>query len=500
MVWKLVIIKIAIVLLPVVTMAGIDAQEFTLSNGMKVLVVERHEAPVVSTRIWFNVGSVDEPSGSTGMAHLLEHMLFKGTQSIGVTDYSKETGYLVQEDSLWNLIDAANARIENGDPTAQTDVDSLKARYDAVLTDHKQLIIKNELWDTYLNNGASGLNASTSTDWTQYQVQLPANRLELWAALESDRMATPVFREYYSERDVVKEERRRSYETRPFGLMYLKLYDTAFTTFPYKILTIGLMEDLFKMKRATLADFYRRYYAPNRATAVVVGDVNPKMLIPLMEKYFGSIPSQPDPPMVTIVEPPQTELRKATVEFDSNPAMMMAWHMGDIHDPDNAALSVLGNILTDGRTSRMYKTIVEQKQLASSVWCSPDPGKYPGLIVLSGTTQGEHTNEELETAALDIIHDLQKNGITTAELERVKKQSRMDYLQGLRSNAGLSFQLGFYATTAGDWRMVEKAPDLIKAVTADDVQRVANKYLVDTNRTVVYLINPSEQANAGEVK
>ncbi|MCF7840325.1 MAG: insulinase family protein [Candidatus Marinimicrobia bacterium] len=497
---KIKALLLTFILAPPGLMAGIETQEYTLSNGMQVLVVERHEAPVVSTRIWFDVGSVDEPRGSTGMAHLLEHMLFKGTQTLGVTDYEKEKVYLAREDSLWALIDEANLRLEGGDESAGAEVDALREAYEQVLADHKELIIKNELWDTYLNNGATGLNASTSTDWTQYQVQLPANRLELWASIESDRMARPVFREYYSERDVVKEERRRSYETRPFGLMYLKLYETAYTIFPYKILTIGLMEDLFKMKLSTLDAFFRRYYAPNRATAVVVGDVYPDELIPLMEKYFGQIPSQPDPPLVTVVEPTQTKLRKATVEFDSNPALMMAWHMGDIQHPDNAALNVLADVLTDGRTSRIYKTIVEEKQLASNVWCSPDPGKYPGLFVMSGTTQGEHTNTELETALLEIIRDIQENGITEKELARVKKQSRMSYLKGLRTNAGLSFQLGYYATVGGDWRLVEKFPEEIKAVTAEDVQRVANTYLKDTNRTVVYLVPPTEQANAGEVK
>jgi len=484
-------------IVPTLLLAELNVQEFTLpGNGMKVLIVERHNAPVVSTRIWFNVGSVDEPRGSTGMAHLLEHMLFKGTRTLGVTDYSKEKVYLAREDSIWALIDIEKAKAS----PAEAVVDTLKAHYEQILGRHKKLIIKNELWDTYLNNGGTGLNASTSEDWTQFQVQLPSNRMELWASIESDRMQHPVFREYYSERDVVKEERRRSYETQPFGLMYLGLYDKAYTVFPYKILTIGLMEDLFKLKRSTLSAFFYHYYAPNRATAVIVGDVYPNQVMPLIKRYFGSIPRQPDPPAVKAIEPPQTELRKTTVVFDSKPAIMMAWHMGDINDADNAALNVLSDILAKGRTSRLHKTIIEEQQLASSIWCSPDPGKYPGLFVLSGTTQGDHTDAELETAALDIIKDIQVNGIKPGELKRVKKQTRMDYLSGLRTNSGLSFQLGYYATVGGDWKMAEEFPKQIEAVAAADVQRVAKKYLVDTNRTVVYLVPPTDQANAGEVK
>ena len=183
-------IVLALAVAPALLLAELNVQEFTLpSNGMKVLIVQRHEAPVVSTRIWFNVGSVDEPTGSTGMAHLLEHMLFKGTRTLGVTDYAKEKVYLAQEDSVWGLIDTENAKA-NPD---QAVVDTLKSHYEQILAHHKKLIIKNELWDTYLNNGGSGLNASTSEDWTQYQVQLPSNRMELWAAIESDRMHTRYF-------------------------------------------------------------------------------------------------------------------------------------------------------------------------------------------------------------------------------------------------------------------------------------------------------------------
>jgi predicted Zn-dependent peptidase len=532
-------------------------QGFDLPNGMKFLVVERHEAPVAICAVVFDVGSANEGPNITGISHLIEHMMFKGTEMMGTSDYRKEIPYLRQTDELgdktialrreigeWRFekfrafsrqIIAEFSEVEKSrvgaDKSEQNLLlaekirglaklpDSLATvpylledqgkkyldlflehelawgRIAKLLDEERKYIKKNELWETYMNNGTRFLNAFTSNDATCYFSYIPSNRIELFMDMESDRMASPVFREFWTERDVIMEERRLG-ENDPDEQLGESFYAVAFMASPYKWPVVGWMSDLQSIDRRAIEDYHRLHYAPNNAVAIVVGDVTLDSVRKLAERYFGPIPAQPKPPSVLTREPEQKGERRVVVEHTANPELMIGFHKPVYPDPDDAAISVLESILGEGRTSRLYKSVFEAQELtaeAPRVYDGPGD-RYDNLVVIEAAPRNPRTPAEVEKAILDEVERLKTEPVTERELQRVKNQMDASNIRQLGSNIGIAFQVGFGQIFYGDYHAMFRRIDRIKKVSAEDVRRVANKYLTTRNRTVAYRVQVGEKA------
>ncbi len=476
----------------------LDVQKRTLANGMRILVVENHTAPVFSSIIRFNTGAVDERPGITGVSHLLEHMLFKGTTTIGTTDYQSEVPIMAKIDSLAHLLYREQVKLMSPlNPQDSSRMKQLRAEMAALQAEQKKYVIKDELWGTYLANGGSGLNASTGNDGTQYFLSLPKNRLELWAYLEGDRLANLVLREFYSERDVVMEERRLRTENDPRGLLDEAMSATVYWASPYCWPVVGWMSDLQSVQREDVEAYFRSHYSPANAVAVIVGDVKAEDVFDVCEKYLSKVRSQPLPTPVVTRDAPQSGERRVEIEYDANQVGVAAWKIPQIGDPDLPALEMIANILSSGRTSRFYKNIKE-KQLGS-VTASADNTRYPGTFNCMITPYGDHNFSELEDAVYAELDRLKNEPVSDRELEKVRNQSDASFVRSLDSNMGLCFRLAGSEAMTGDWNNFLKFRENLKKVTAADVMRTAKRYLTKKNRSVVYIVKSStpDKAPAG---
>jgi predicted Zn-dependent peptidase len=472
----------------------LDVKKHTLGNGMRILVLENHSAPVFSSIIRFNTGSVDEHPGITGASHLLEHMLFKGTKIVGTNNYEAEVPIMARIDSLAHLLYAEQAKIQSPlNPQDSTRIKQLRQQMADLQSEEKKYVIKDELWGTYLQNGGTGLNASTNNDGTQYYVSLPKNRLELWAFLESDRMANLVLREFYSERDVVMEERRLG-ENQARGRLGEAAASAVHWASPYSWPVVGWMSDLQTLQREDVMDYFKSHYSPSNAVAVIVGDVKADSVFATCEKYFGKIPPQPLPRPVVTRDAPQAGERRVEVEFDASPTGDISWQTPQIGHPDLPALDVAARILSDGRTSRFYKNIREKKLGTANA--GVDYSRYPGAFSCSISPYGDHSIQEMETAVYAEIDRLKTEKVTDWELQRVRNQADAQLLRSLESNQGLASRLAGSEAVTGDWHNFLDRAQAIKKVTADDVMRVVNKYLVKSNRTVTYVVRPDKNQSS----
>ncbi|HKY71296.1 MAG TPA: insulinase family protein [Nitrospira sp.] len=470
--------------------------EHRLANGMTILMVERHQAPVVSINMTFGVGGVNEQVGQTGLAHLYEHMAFKGTRSVGTKDYDKEKPILDELHRVGTELEQRQRDLARrgaempADESEKEAVERLQKRFKELQDQAMQYVAGNEVALLYQRHGGVGLNASTGKDITRYVISLPSNRLPLWAAIESDRMANPVLREFYKERGVVMEERRLRNDDSPSGLLYETFTSAAFRAHPYGVPTIGWESDILSLTPAATEAFFKTYYGPGRATIGIVGDIDPKEVITLIESTFGKIPAGPPPPQVVTIEPPQRGERRVEIEFDAEPSLAIGFHKPGIGHPDDYVFDVIDELLTDGPTSRLYSKLVRESRLAASV---NSDANYPGvlsanLFVLSATPLAPHSAAEVEAAILAELERLKREPVAQKELERIINNLDADMVRALRSNSGLASQLALYQTVAGDWRYVLKSRDKIAAVTPADIQRVAAQYFTKSNRTVAMLV------------
>ena len=461
--------------------------EHTLKNGMKILMVERHEAPIVSMNMTYKVGGVNEHVGISGIAHLYEHMAFKGTKTIGTKDYEKEAPLFPEMDRLYAKILTERAK---GARANSKQLEEMETRFKRLQEQAESLVINNELGQLYERNGAEGLNASTGKDLTRYTVSLPSNRLPLWAAVESDRMANPVLREFYKEKQVVMEERRLRYDNSPDGKLYEAFLSTAFWAHPYGLPVIGWPSDIETITRPETEAFFKTYYGPNNAVIAIVGDIHPNDVIRLMNETFGRIPASVNPGPVEIVEPEQDGERRVEIDFDAEPRLMIGFHRPAIGNKEDDVFDVLDSILADGRSSRLYRSLVKEKQLAVSVsTTSSSPGaRYPNLFVIDAAPRAPHTTAELEKAITAELDRLKSEPAEPKELQKTLNQLDAYLIRSLRSNSGLASQLAYYDAVAGDWRYILSSRDRIAAVTPEDIMRVAKKYFVEENRTVATLV------------
>jgi predicted Zn-dependent peptidase len=458
--------------------------EHQFANGMKLLVVERHDTPIVSAYITIGVGSVHETSETRGVAHLLEHMLFKGTKTLGTTDYQKEKPILEEIEKVGSQLDALRLQADVDPKQVATLEDELAA----LQAEHKQYVVKDVFSNLYSENGGVGYNAFTSKDLTTYLISLPSNKLELWALIESDRMKNPVLREFYTERDVIREERRRSYDTNPRRRHYESLVTNAFTVHPYRNPIIGWHSDIANLSPQKTRQFLQKYYAPVNTVIALVGDVKAADAIALVERYFGDLAPGTPAPNVSAVEPEQNGEKRVVDIFDAEPRLAIAFHKPTMPHKDDYAFDLVDQVLGSGRTSRLYRSLVEEQQLATSVSVYGAPGsRYANLFVVDAIPRHPHTTEELETAIYAELDKLKDDLVGETELTKVRNRLVTDQLRQLKSNSGLARLLTSYQSLSGDWRYLATYTQEIEKLSAEDLKEVANKYFVPANRTVVVL-------------
>ncbi|ALC17063.1 putative Zn-dependent peptidase [Desulfuromonas soudanensis] len=458
--------------------------EHTFANGLRLLVVERHESPTFAAYITFGVGSVNETSETRGVAHLLEHMLFKGTETLGTKDFAREKPLLDAIEEVGEALDA-QLRQAPADPQKIAELEKELAR---LQQEHSRYVVKDEFSRIYSENGGVGYNAYTSKDLTTYLISLPANKLELWASLESDRMKNAVLREFYTERNVIMEERRRSYESEPDGLLYENLLAAAFTVHPYRNPIIGWMSDIENLSLKETRGFLHKYYAPVNTVITLVGDLDTAAAVSLVEDYFGTLPAGEPVPRVTAVEPPQKGEKRIHIQFDAEPQLAIAFHKPTLPERADYVFDVIDQILSQGRTSRLYRALVVEKGLAASVSTYSAPGsRYPNLFVVSATPRHPHTLAEVEEAIYAELERLAKEPVSDEELEQARNRLRVDRLRYLKGNSGLARMLSYYQSVAGNWRYLVGYDQEIASMTAAEIMETARLWLVPRNRTVAIL-------------
>jgi predicted Zn-dependent peptidase len=454
-----------------------------LANGLTIVICERPEAPVFSFFTMVDAGSAQDPMGATGLAHMFEHMAFKGTDKIGTTDYAAEKPLLAKVEVAYA------AYIRERDKQVGRDEAKLKqlekAWKDAIAAADKY-VKSNEFSKIIERNGGEDVNASTNYDATNYEYSLPVNRLELWAYLESERFLHPVMREFYKERDVVIEERRLRTDSNPIGRLLEQFTAEAFAAHPYHRPTVGWMSDLNSFSATDAQKFYAKYYVPSNMVVAVAGDVKAAQALPILEKYFSRLPARPQPDEVTTTEPPQNSERRVVLKERSQPLYLEGYHRPDYRGKDDAVFDAITDLMSEGRTSRLYRSLVRDKKIASfSAGFTGLPGiKYPHLFAFYAFPLPGHTTQEVADAIHGEIERLKKEDISDGELKMIKTRSKANLIRGLADNQGLATQLAIYETRYGDWRELFRSVDRIDKVTKADIRRIANQTFVDTNRTI----------------
>ena len=460
---------------------------FTLENGLRVLMLVRHMSPTVSFYIRHRVGAVDEENGKSGIAHLLEHMLFKGTKTIGTKNFMEEEKILRKIAETGYLFDLEMLKGEKADKNL---IALLTRQLEELIREHKKWIVENEMDRIYTENGAADMNASTGQDLTTYHVSLPSNKIELWARIESDRMKNPVFREFYSERNVVLEERKQRIESDPRGKLFEHFFATAFIAHPYRRPIIGWPSDIRFLNMDDTELFFRTYHAPNNTVIAVVGDVDPASTLDTIKKYFGPIPRQNVALRHITEEPLQAGEKRIEVSLDANPQMVIGYHKPNMPAFDDYVFDVIESILSRGRTSRFYKILVSEKGVADSIQTvNGMPGsRFPNLFTIYGAPRHPHTNADLETLIYSEIERLKTEPVSEKELEKIKNQLKADFIRSLDSNSGLTSTLSYFEALLGNYRYITNHIHVIEKITSEDIIRVARKYLTSDNRTVALLV------------
>jgi predicted Zn-dependent peptidase len=482
------LLSLAPVLMPAQDLKAFEKKvtEFTLPNGLHFIVAERHEAPVVSFYTYVNAGSVDDPTGRTGIAHMFEHMAFKGTESIGTKDWAAEKKAL---DSIDELGDAIEAERDKGPKADSGKIDLLKMRLKAATESAESYVVPNEFLRVIEENGGADLNAGTSLDSTGYHYSLPSNRVELWFLLESQRFLHPVFREFYTERDVVMEEERMRIESNPQGKLIQQFLAASFEAHPYRNPGTGWPSDLMNLRTRDARAFFEKYYVPANITVAIVGDVDPAEARRMAERYFGPLPARPLPSPVRTVEPPQAGDKTVTVDLPSQPLAIIGYHRPDQNSPDDPVFDVLQLILSNGRTGLLYKDLVQERKLAVNAlaYGTFPEGRYPNEFVFILAPALNHTVEENQKALDSLMLQFVSNPVDAETLDRAKTKARSIVIRRLADNAGLANLLATYYVNYGDWRKLFTSVDDINKVSAADVRRVALKYLIARPRTVAYI-------------
>jgi predicted Zn-dependent peptidase len=440
------------------------------------------------------VGSVNERPGITGISHFFEHMMFKGTKTIGTKDIEEDLRLIEEQEKIREAMRAEmevmREKLRRGEiddlqkPENWTErYRELDRHFDALVQKQRETIVKDQLDQIYTKNGGEFLNAFTSEDQTAYFLRIPRNRLELWAWLESDRLLNPVFREFYSERDVVFEERRLGVESTPLGKYDEEMNALFWEASPYKWPVVGWASDIPMYTLAQAKQYFATYYAPNNLTGVLAGDFEPTEVMPLLERYFGRIPrGTAEPPPVVTLEPKQLGEKRFNAEAETSPTVRTWWKTVPLLHKDTSALDLLADVLS-GRTGRLYKGLVLGRKVANQSSADHESRKYAGIFKVETTVKDGVAPAAAETAMHEDIEKLQKEEVPAPELQKVKNAYKANAYRRLSSPFFVGIQLVSY-DALGDWRLINTLPEKADAVTAADIQRVAREYLTRENRTV----------------
>jgi predicted Zn-dependent peptidase len=467
-----------------------------LANGLTIVLMERPEAPVFSFYTRVNAGSAQEVPGITGLAHMFEHMAFKGTHEIGTTNWPAEKVALEKVETAYAAYSKENLKEVGRD---EKKVAELEKAWQQAVTAADQYVVPNEFGEIVESQGGVGLNASTDRDETTYFYSFPQNRLELWAYLESQRFLEPVMREFYKERDVVFEERRMSVDSSAQGRLLEQFLRAAFIAHPYGHPVVGWPSDLRAFSATDATNFFHKYYVPANVVITVVGDVKAAEAMPIIEKYFGRIPAHPAPEALRTQEPEQQALRTITIQDRSQPLYVEGYHRPDYRDPDDAVYDVLADLLSKGRTSRLYRSLVRDKRIAIAAQGGSFPGsKYPSLFFFFAAPSQGHTAEDMAGPIHEEIEKLKTQDVSDEELQSVKTRAKADLIRGLGNDQGLAFQLGEYQALYGDWRELFRQIEDLDKVTKADIRRVANKTFREENRTVATIETEAPKAKSTE--
>lgn len=457
----------------------------TLENGLTFVVVERHEAPVVSFHTYADVGSVNEPAGRTGLAHMFEHMAFKGTTSIGTDDIEKEMEALERLEETYLDLRRERAKGRQADSSRIAELETAFAKAQEAAESH---INEGEYENILEREGVTSMNAYTSPDETAYLYSLPANKLELFFSMESDRFRNPVLREFYTERDVVMEERRQRTESSPTGRLIEEFLTTAFKAHPYGQPTIGHMSDLQNLSRTDANAFFEQYYGANNLTIGIAGDVDPEQVKEYAEEYFGRLPEGEEPLPVTTEEPEQIGERRVTIREETQPYVLVGYHRPSMQSVNDPVYDILSDVLAEGRTSRLHQRLVETEKALNVQAIESFPGeKYESLFVFFGIPNRSVSPDTVEQAIYTELDRIKTEGITQEELERAKTRARANFIDNLESNSNLASQFAQAEALTGDWRTLFEQLQELQAVTVDDVQRVAAETFERSNRTVAMI-------------
>jgi predicted Zn-dependent peptidase len=461
--------------------------EFTLDNGLHFIIVERSVAPVAHFFTLVNVGAANEPVGSTGIAHIFEHMVFKGSHTIGTTNYDEELEYINQMDDAYTAwLDEYNKY----EPDEER-LEELWSRFEELQEKAGEYVVNNEFTQIIEKEGAAGVNAFASSDVTGYFYSLPQNKAELWFMLEADRFMNPVMREFYVEKDVIYEERRMRTDSNPFGRLLEEFAATAYSAHPYKNPVVGWPSDIRNTTIADAWDFHGKYYAPSSFTVTIVGDVDPAEMRRLADKYFSSMPYRDPAPALRVEEPEQRGERRFVIEERSQPIYIEGYHTVDNQHPDYEALNLLSSILSSGRTSRLYRRmVVEDETALQASSLNGYPGsKYPGMFLMYVIPNQGVDMETVESTLREEIQKIMDDGVSEEELNRVRTNARAGLVRTLTSNSGIAQTLAFAHVNGGDWRTAFTNLERLTEVTTDDIRRVASEYLRKNNRTVGMIRN-----------
>ncbi len=467
--------------------------EFTLANGLTFIVYERHQAPVVSFFSRVNAGSADDPKGQSGLAHMFEHMAFKGTNTVGTLNGSAEKKAMADVEAAYDALSAEKGKGLQADAAKVKTLDeALKKAIEVA----NGFVDKERFTKVLEENGAVGLNAFTSLDETAYIMALPANKLELWFAMESDRFLNPVFREFYNERGVIREEYRMAVESNPQGRLVYEMLTVAFATSPYRTHPAGVPSDIESYRWSDAQAFRKMYYVPSNIVIGIAGDVDPKEVKRLAEKYFAKMPAAPKPTGQVTKENEQFGEKRLVVETQSQPIVAVGYKRPSVLDKDDVLFDVMAGLLGAGRTSYFNKEIVQEKKtaLAAIAQASFPGAKRENLFILFAVPNAGKTSEDCEKEMYAIVERLKTQKVPETDLKRVKTQLRAQLIRSLDSNGGMAQNLATTKGLFGDWRMLFKQLDDLDKVTPDDVMAAAQKYLNAKSRTVATLVPAKQMA------
>lgn len=461
--------------------------EFTLENGLHFIIIERDIAPVASFVTFVDVGSANEPVNNTGIAHIFEHMVFKGSKDIGTTNWEEEQKHIDAMDEAYKAWVREKYRPDPDEEIIAQYWEDFEKHRDAA----SEFVVTNEFDEIVSREGATGLNAFTSADATGYFYSLPQNKAELWFTLEADRFKNPVFREFFEEKEVIMEERRMRTDSSPIGRLIEEFLSVAYSAHPYRNPVIGWPSDITSTTIEDTQRFYETYYSPSSFTIAIAGDVDPDQMRELAEIYFSDIPAGEPAPEVRTIEPEQRGERRFVIEDDSQPFFLAGYHTVDQMHPDWPALQLLGSIISEGRTSRLYRRMVQDEQLALNIQAFIGfPGtKYQSMFLTFAVPNQGVGLDEIENTIDEEIQKTKDGDITQEELDRALTNARAGLVRSLNSNMGLALRLAETHGQQGDWRRVFTYLDDLQSVTLDELQRVANEYLINKNRTVGKIVN-----------